>query len=147
MRPPIFALALIAAALCVPAAAEETTTVWMGDADLRAAFSGKAIDGHYENGREFHEKYMADGKLEYREPERHTTGYWSVQSGTFCTIYDTDPTGGCYRVHRVGANCFEFYFTARTEAEAASPDRRKPDWTARGWLTDAPSTCTEGANV
>ena len=46
---------------------------------------------------------------------RECGGHWSVASGTFCTIYDDDPTGGCFRVQKTGANCFEFYFVARTE--------------------------------
>lgn len=143
------ALAATAAAgeKSVPESGPEKSVLWMAEPELRTVFAGKQIDGHYENGKVFQERYLANGRLEYSEAERRTGGRWSVQSGTFCTIYDTDPAGGCFRVHRVGSNCFEFYFVARTEDEAARPERRTPDWTARGWVSDQPSTCTEGANV
>jgi hypothetical protein len=127
-----------------PPAAEQAE--WMGEAEIRAALAGAAIDGHYASGRTFTESYRADGRLTYREPARQSQGHWSVQSGAFCTIYEGDPTGGCYRVRRVGPNCFEFYFVARTE-EQARQDPRDPSWTARGWVNSQPATCRDGASV
>ena len=44
------------------------------------------------------------------------TGRWSVVADTFCTIYDGSKTGGCFRVRRVSANCYEIigrYYNAR----------------------------------
>ena len=119
---------------------------WMSAEDITAQFKGVAIDGHYASGRAFTEEYAANGRLEYRERDRHTRGRWSVEAGTFCTIYDQDPTGGCYRVKRVGRNCFEFYFVARTEDQARR-DPNTPSWTARGWIRTEPATCADGANV
>lgn len=118
---------------------------WMSGDEITIALGGKAIDGHYRGGRTFSETYAFDGSLRYRDDKRQSGGHWSVINGSFCTIYDTDPTGGCFRVRRSGANCFEFYFVARTETEAATP--RTPDWTARGWLNDTKDTCVEGANA
>jgi hypothetical protein len=118
---------------------------WMSEQELSATFAGHTIDGHYPGGRAFTETYASSGRVDYRDDLKATGGRWSITDGTFCTIYDNDPTGGCFRVLRSGPNCFEFYFVARTEEEARQP--RSPDWTARGWLTGESSTCTEGQNV
>lgn len=131
------------AAACAPLAARDS---WMSESEIQTRFQGVAIDGHYASGKTFSESYLADGRLEYQERDRRNGGRWSVQSGAFCTIYDRDPTGGCYRVKRVGSNCFEFYFVARTE-EQARRDPNEPSWTARGWVRTEPATCTDGASV
>ena len=113
--------------------------------ELANTFGGQTIDGHYPNGHTFTETYKVEGRIDYRDDYRSSGGRWSVTNGSFCTIYDSDPTGGCFRVMRSGPNCFDFYFIARTEDEAMAP--RSPDWSAQGWLRDQASTCTDGANV
>lgn len=116
---------------------------WMVDEELRATFSGVAVDGHYVDGRRFSEQYEIDMGLVYSEGPRETTGHWSVISGSFCTIYDGDPTGGCFKVARSGENCFEFYFIARTEEQVRRRKDGKPGWTARAWIKGRPDTCRE----
>lgn len=135
--------ALAGTAAALSAMALET---WMSEADILARFKGAEIDGHYANGRTFSENYRADGRLDYQERDRTNGGRWSVEAGAFCTIYDRDPTGGCFRVKKVGQNCFEFYFIARTEAQLRR-DPIEPSWTARGWVRTEAATCTDGANV
>lgn len=120
----------------------------MDDRELRDVLGGTQVAGHYSNGKKFNEDYHADGTLTYIEIGRKNTGRWSIVAGTFCTIYDTDTSGGCYRVSRVGSNCFEFYFIARTREQATTPkDRNKPAWTARAWLRDKESTCEDESFV
>lgn len=126
--------------------ADGGASAWMSDSDLGKQFRGVEIDGHYASGRTFSEAYRTDGRLEYRERDRQTRGRWSVEAGSFCTIYDQDSSGGCYRVKRVGRNCFEFYFVARTE-EQARQDPNRPSWTARGWVKSEAATCADGASV
>jgi len=116
---------------------------WMADEDLQATFAGVTIDGHYADGRHFTERYGSDMALDYSEGPRQTTGHWSVASGTFCTIYEGDPSGGCFRVARVGANCFEFYFVARTEDQVRRRQDGKPGWSARGWVKGRSATCRD----
>lgn len=120
---------------------------WMSDAELEQAFAGKTIDGAYASGLTFTESYLANGKLDYREPGRHMTGHWSVIEGTFCTIYTQTPTGGCYRVRRMSTNCYEFYFAASDDQEAAEGGNERASWTARGWVIDRPSTCKATPSV
>lgn len=140
----VSALALLAVGAAM-VHAEPSPETWMSEADIKASLGGHAIDGHYRSGRTFSESYTADGRLQYRDDLRTSGGRWSLTNGTFCTIYDTDPSGGCFRVKRSGSNCFEFYFVARTEEQAKTP--RDPDWTARGWLADRKNTCVDGANA
>jgi hypothetical protein len=136
-----FAIAMSAALSVSP-----VSDLWMSDANLTATFAGREIVGEYENGETFAETYRADGAVSYRDSVRASNGRWSVRSGTFCTIYDDDPSGGCYRVRRVSQNCFEFHFVARTTAEAEK-DPRRPDWTARGWFPTEAKTCVDGESV
>lgn len=124
-----------------------TEPAWMDETAMNLAFSGKTIDGHYADGATFEERYDGDGRLAYKDAKRGTNGRWSLQAGTFCTIYDIDPSGGCYRVHKVSNNCFEFYFAARTVEQAQSDPRDKPSWTARAWVRGETSTCAENVGV
>jgi hypothetical protein len=126
--------------LCHAAFAEPA---WMGEGELSTTFSGATINGHYIDGRKFTERYFDDKALTYSEGPRQATGHWSVISGTFCTIYTGDPSGGCFRVAQIGNNCFEFYFVARTEEQVRRRDNGKPGWTAKAWISDRPATCDE----
>lgn len=129
--------ALAVGAAILPAQAAN----WMTEAELKAVFGGRTIEGAYANGTKFVESYAARGTLDYSEPRRKLTGRWSTVGDTFCTIYDGDQTGGCFRVRQVSDNCYEFFFAARDEAEAESAPARKPSWTARASRTDAAPTC------
>lgn len=120
---------------------------WMSESALNRAFSGKTIEGHYSDGARFVERYDGDGRLHYKDGRRETQGRWSLQAGTFCTIYDLDSSGGCYRVQKVSDNCFEFYFAARTVEQAQAGPNDKPSWTARGWVKGESSTCAENVGV
>jgi hypothetical protein len=118
---------------------------WMTEPDLRASFSGASIKGEYTNDRSFAERYQATGELAYTEiaRKRHMIGRWSIVRNRFCTIYDSSGTGGCFRVHQISINCFEFYFDTRTEEEARKSTLRNPTWTARAWRPDRPTTCQD----
>ena len=145
LAPAVYAV-LIATALGPPTARAQTVT-WLSDAEIETSLKGRTLDGMYASGRRFTESYLESGSLTYTEDGVTLTGHWSVRSGTLCTIYDADPTGGCFRVAAMGANCFEFYFVARSEEAAPGPPGSKPDWTARGAVEGKAEACTEGANV
>jgi hypothetical protein len=141
-----FAIALLAFSGAA-AASEQREPVWMGDNEIKAAFDGRTIDGQYGNGLTFTESYLANGRVTYVDPLKSMGGRWSVVNRTFCTLYDTFPTGGCFKVTKVSANCFEFYFLTSSEREAALPDPGKPSWTARGWHKGVPATCDDKPSV
>jgi hypothetical protein len=139
-------LAMCCALALATVQAVAARTEWMSEAELAASFNGVTLNGRYADGREFTERYLASGRIEYLEREIRIGGLWSIRSGTFCTIYDADPAGGCYRVHRESENCYEFYFVARTQ-EQAEHDPRKPSWTARGAIEGKSPTCDDDAAV
>jgi hypothetical protein len=116
---------------------------WMTEGAIRATFAGKTIQGHYANGTAFTEEYRADGAIDYREHDKTQAGHWSLQGNAFCTIYHRWATGGCYRVRQVSDNCYEFFFVARTEFEAANRMTTRPSLTARAAVADRTATCEE----
>lgn len=136
-------LVAVAGTLLASTAAVQAVENWMGEAELTATLSGKTIQGHYASGRPFTESYGADGSIDYREPDRVSAGHWSIQNGAFCTIYKNDSAGGCYRVRQVSENCYEFYFVARTEFDAATDNTIRPSWTARAAVSDRTSSCDD----
>jgi hypothetical protein len=145
-------LKLAAATLVIAAMGAAVTGLraddrWMSDTEIMDQFHDITIEGSYASGRPFTESYRADGRVEYAERGVSMGGYWSVTAGTLCTIYELDPAGGCFRVARVGENCFEFYFSARTEKAAPGPETEKPAWTARGSIRGKSTACPEGADV
>lgn len=150
-KPLAIAAAAVAAGAClalaqVDARADRAQEAWMSEAEMSSAFAGATLEGKYGDGRPFRERYKNDGRVEYEERSLTNGGSWSVQAGTFCTIYDGDASGGCFRVKQVGRNCYEFYFVARTEMEAHR-DQRRPDWTARGSVVGKPGICQEESTV
>lgn len=146
----VFLAAVVAAAgpstAAIAGATGAAESEWMSESELETAFYDVAVEGKYADGRPFHERYNANRRVEYREGGMSTGGTWSVQSGTFCTIYDGDSAGGCFRVKKVSGNCFEFYFVARTEAEAER-DPRRPAWTARASIVGKPGACQDDITV
>jgi hypothetical protein len=134
--------AVVLSSILVAATVREAPETWMSAGELEQAFAGKTITGRYASGKPFSETYRADHGLEYREKGVLFGGRWSIEAGTFCTIYDRDQSGGCFRVARVARNCYEFYFVARTEADAARRPKQ-PHWTARGSVEGEGAACAE----
>ncbi len=120
---------------------------WLRGDEIASVFSGATLRGSYSNGREFTEFYHTDGRVEYSERGLTTAGRWSATTGALCTIYDADPSGGCFLVMRAGENCYEFYFSSRTEARAPEDRVDPPAWTARGSLAGRSANCADGASV
>ena len=138
-------LVVLSGATMLAASSSVASDLWMTGEHLRAAFAGQTIVGQYVDGRTFRESYAADGSLDYVDHSRahRLAGHWSIIEHRFCTIDRGDASGGCFRVHRASANCFEFYFETRTEAEVRGSTLRNPTWTARAWREDSVSTCEE----
>jgi hypothetical protein len=134
----------LACASAVPAAAVDRG--WMSEADMRAAFIGKTLDGHYVDGVEWTETYDPGGRLDYKEPTRAGAGHWFFRGRVFCTFYDPGHglNGGCFNAVQVSANCFEFY-VADWRRQGADDKDAGPgpigQWVARAWRRGEPSTC------
>lgn len=139
-------LARASIALLAPVAAMAQMP-WLSGAQIEKALTGRTLAGIYASGRRFSESYLEGGGLEYVEDGMRLKGRWSVTAGTLCTIYDTDPTGGCFRVMSSGSNCYEFYFVARDEDQARRLKDSAPSWTARGAVEGSPEACPGDADV
>lgn len=120
---------------------------WLSDRQIAEIFTNATIEGAYASGRSFRETYRRDGRVEYSDNGAAMGGSWSATAGTLCTIYDGDPTGGCFRVTQTGINCFEFYFATRTAAELPLSDDERAAWTARGSIESKPGKCGEDVSV
>ena len=136
-----FAITGLALALCTVSAVAQSSSEWMSGEAIKAAFAGVTIDGVYGDGLTFTESYAVAGDIVYQDTRKAMTGRWSIINQSFCTLYNGGISGGCFKVSRQSANCFEFYFQSSTEAEAAMPTPGQPSWTARGWNKARPSTC------
>ncbi|MFM9938719.1 MAG: hypothetical protein ACKVP7_04395 [Hyphomicrobiaceae bacterium] len=138
--PRLFTIAFLAP---ISVASAETAVDWMGDAEIRRTFGGISIDGVYADGVKFTESYTEGGRITYRDPRKAMSGRWSVVNHAFCTLYDEYSSGGCFKVSRHSANCYEFYFLTGNESEAAAAEGIRPNWTALGWDRTKPATCDE----
>lgn len=154
-------LALAAASIATTTAWATRSRAWMTEDEMRAAFAGQTLDGHYGNQTSWTETYFADGRIDYTESARFAKGRWSFRGGSFCTFYDPpfvpDFVGGCWQVLQQGANCYEFYsagYQLPDQSERNEEDdsgagglERPLRWNARGWRRSAPSTCPEKPTV
>lgn len=91
--PRIAAAALLAAALALPAAAEERLT---GE-QIRATVSGNTVEGSMTDTGRYAEFYAADGTIR----GEGYTGAWSVEGNTMCFKYGEDPAD-CWGVGKAG---------------------------------------------
>jgi hypothetical protein len=135
-------LAVLLAAQAQPAPQEPRI---LQGPEIISAFEGKTVAGAYNDGLAFKETYFSGGKIDYWDPRASTAGQWSVVNDLFCTFY-TAMTGGCFRIVQVSANCFDFYAAADDEREALDPGGRS-DYTARGSVQGASSTCPDELQV
>ncbi len=141
------AINIVLAAIAVLAPVQARAGDWLSNAEIEKALKGQTLEGMYATGRRFTERYYTDGRLDYSEDGLSMKGRWSATADTLCTIYDNNPSGGCYRVAPSGKNCLEFYFVSRDEAAAPGPPDKKPDWTARGMVGGNVEACPEISNV
>jgi hypothetical protein len=117
-------------------------TVVLKGPDILATLSGKTVRGAYADGTAFTETFWPDGKDTYWDPRGPTTGHWSVARDLMCFEYDSEfnMTGGCFRIERYGANCFDFYGVSQSMNDPA-PAQKKPRYVARASVDGAEGTC------
>jgi hypothetical protein len=147
-------LALAGAGLAAAVSAAPASQHWMSEAAMRSAFIGKTLDGHYANSATWTESYFDNGRLDYREAERHAVGNWYFRGHVFCTFYDPPAqrpplSGGCWTTLETSANCYEFYLAGLTPEPPFADDApgMAQRWNARGWRKEEPSTCMEKPSV
>lgn len=125
-----------------------TSFAWAGDVsvlkgpDILSKLSGKTVRGAYADGTAFTETFWPDGKDTYWDPRGISTGQWSVARDLMCFEYDPEYSmaGGCFRIEKTGANCFDFYSMSATINDTPAADK-KPRYVARASADGATGTC------
>jgi hypothetical protein len=140
-----------ALALCLIVSAshaeDELVRHWMAADAIRAEFSGKSLAGIYPSGVSWSEDIATDGTTDYRENQIRRPGQWWLTALEFCFSYLPPGVGGCFRVVKMSANCYEIYEFSSEFGRRDAPPRQKGAWNGRMWRTEAPTTCEEKPSV
>lgn len=131
----------LAIAETIAAADDPPNAEWMTADAIRSEFSGTALAGVYPGGKTWAEDIFADGTTDYREAEIRRPGQWWTTALEFCFSYPEPGVGGCFRVTKVGVNCYELYDYSSEFGRAEAPPLQKGSWNGRMWRTQAPHTC------
>jgi hypothetical protein len=140
--------ALLVASACGPSVAEDgLSSSWMTADAIRSEFSGQALAGIYPSGIAWNEDIFADGTSDYREGTVRRPGQWWLTAREFCFRYLQPGVGGCFRIVKIGANCYELYSFGSELGQQEAPPRTPGGWNGRMWRTQTPSTCSEKPSV
>ena len=85
-----------------------------------------------------------DGTTDYEEGKERRPGRWNVAGELYCFVYALERQGGCFRIVRHSANCYELY-TASIGGVAPSPPppATAMSWNGRMWRETERGTCEE----
>lgn len=138
----LIGLAVVAPAVS-PARSESDAVRWMTGDEIRREFTDSAVAGTYASGEDWTERMHADGTTDYADQEGALAGKWWIDGLHMCFSYPRPDFGTCFRVVRVGANCYEQYdFGAEPGAESEEDDLASR-WSGRLWHSDRPATCED----
>ena len=86
----------------------------------------------------------SNGTTDYEEGADRRPGRWNVAGELFCFIYAQPQQGGCFRIVKHSANCYELYTASiGGEPPAAPPPAASMSWNGRMWRDAMPPTCEE----
>jgi hypothetical protein len=111
--------------------------------EIVAAFVDQQLSGIYPSGLPWSELIRADGTSDYREGGNRREGRWWMRGDQFCFRYELPMSGGCFRVVRIGANCYELYAVTTSGTAPPAPPNAEGHWNGRMWRDDAAPTCEE----
>jgi len=111
--------------------------------EVVAAFVDQQLSGVYPSGLPWSELIRSDGTSDYREGGNRREGRWWLRGHHFCFSYAMPMSGGCFRVVRVGANCYELYAVTPSGDAPAAPPNAEGHWNGRMWRDSAAPTCEE----
>lgn len=117
---------------------------WMQAAEMEKELTGLKLAGIYPSNVAWTELISADGTSDYEEDGQRRQGRWSIAGELFCFEYALAIHGGCFRVVKHSANCYELYTASlgghmpRTPPPAASMS-----WNGRMWRDTEKTTCNE----
>jgi hypothetical protein len=137
--------ATVALAVCLtalgPASAQRG---WMQEAEIRSQLTSVRLTGLYPSNIAWSEQINADGTTDYVEANVRRPGRWTVEGELYCFVYAQPHLGGCFRIVRYSANCYELY-TASIGGVAPSPPPAATamSWNGRMWRDGEQGTCEE----
>jgi len=137
--------ALVVLALSVgassPASAQRG---WLQETEIRGQLTNVRLTGLYPSNIAWSEQINADGTTDYLEANERRPGRWTVVGELYCFVYAQPHQGGCFRIVRHSANCYELY-TASIGGVAPSPPppATAMSWNGRMWREAEPGTCEE----
>jgi len=134
------------AAVSAPKAHDSVARATMNREEIIAAFVDQQLSGVYPSRVPWSELIRSDGTTDYREGQAQREGHWWMRADDFCFRYALPLSGGCFRVVRVGANCYELYAVSPSDAvtpPAQSAPGAPGHWNGRMWRDDASPTCEE----
>ncbi len=150
MRLSLKVLMIAAALAALPSllrADDRTGLVWMSGDAIRAEFAGQPLAGIYPSTNPWTEMIHTNGTSDYREGQKHWTGRWWIENREFCFHYPPPGLGGCFRIVRISANCFELYDFSGTLGRAEEPPNIANKWNGQMWRTDRTTTCEARPSV
>lgn len=121
--------------------------VWMTEADIRRELVDQKLAGIYPSTVAWSEHIRADGTSDYEEAGIRSPGRWTVEGPLFCFMYDAPLAGGCFRMIKLGANCYELYVEREAYAFPSERPREGIAWNGRMWRTAEKATCDEKPSV
>ncbi len=135
------ALATAAALLALPAMAQRG---WMQEREIRAELTHVMLSGLYPSNIAWVEQINPDGTTDYQEGKERRPGRWSVTGELYCFTYSQPHQGGCFRVVRHSANCYELYTVSiGGVAPSPPPPASAMSWNGRMWRETERATCEE----
>lgn len=121
---------------------------WMGEAAIRKDLVGHKLAGTYPSGVTWSEEIRQDGSTDYQEAGLRSRGNWTLDGQQFCFTYVDMLPGGCFRMIKLGSNCYELYIQRDAAAEAEpEPPGEGIAWNGRMWRATEPATCEEKPSV
>lgn len=122
---------------------QQQPSAWMTGEEIESQFAGASLAGIYPNRNQWTEQIAKDGSTDYREGSKHWQGRWWVDDREFCFEYPPPGLGGCFRIVKRTANCYELYEYDSTLGRNEEPPDIANRWNGRMWHTDRPTTCEE----
>lgn len=132
--------------VCLTGAQAPAADTWLSEAEIRRELIGHTNKGFYRGGERWVDAYAGDGSIAYRDERVSWSGQWSFHGNAFCTFYNDGANGGCYLVRQQSKNCFEFVAVPDDWRGPGLAPGSSPDWFAKGWRSEEPTTC-EGPAV
>ena len=117
---------------------------WMQSADILKELTGVKLAGIYPSNVAWTEVIAGDGTSDYEEQGQHRRGRWTVAGELYCFEYQLAIHGGCFRIVKHSANCYELYTASLGgHMPATPPPATSMAWNGRMWRDAERTTCNE----